>query len=92
MADEFIAIEVDVDFSKSQINRKKFLDEMGKLKQSILEIREENKKLNKEFRDTAKDDTLSVDQQAEKRKQLGKQIAKNEEQLKKLGKQQLLRQ
>ena len=84
----YIPIEIDIDYSKAKNSQQQFLNDMGKLKSSIIDLREENKKLTKEYKDTAKDSTLSTSQQIEKRKQLSQQIAKNEESIKKLSKEQ----
>lgn len=85
---EYIPIEIDIDYKKATNAQDAFIKDMGRLKSSILDIREENKKLNKEYNDTAKDASLSTTEQIEKRKLLTQQIAKNEETLKKLSKEQ----
>lgn len=89
MAQEnYIPIEIDIDFTKSKTAQADFIREMGKLKQSMLDIREENKKLNKEYKEVANDASLSTSEQIQKRKQLSEQISKNEIDLKKLTKAQ----
>lgn len=84
----FIPIEIDLDIKDARLTQEALVKDLGRVKNSILEIREENKQLNKEFRDTGKDTTLTLEQQVRRRKEISEEIAKNELQLKKLNKEQ----
>lgn len=86
MAQEIIALEVNVGFGQSTKSAEDYLKLQAKIKQEILDLRNVNRDLNKQLKDVNKDSTKSLAERRKLRQQLVEQIVKNESELKKLAK------
>lgn len=83
------ALELVAKISQSSFSSlSDFITKQGELEEKIIEIRDENRKLNKEFKSTAKDSENLTGNEIAKRKILSRQIAENKNELRGLTTQQ----